>query len=220
MIPKIIHQIWIGDQSKKPEKIMNTWKLKHPDWEYKIWTEENLPSLKNKKQFDQMEELAGKADILRYELLYNYGGVYIDADTICLNPLDESFLTNDSFTCWENEYVTTGLIHNGHLGSCPNNELMKELIHHISLQDQIYFGPLHAWKVTGPVLLTNMVNKLRYTKLRIYPSYYFIPEHFSGVSNYYKNDKSYGKHLNGSTPNSKFTYGQDESEVIDDVYRH
>jgi mannosyltransferase OCH1-like enzyme len=220
MIPKIIHQIWIGDQSKKPEKIMNTWKLKHPDWEYKIWTEENLPSLKNKKQFDQMEELAGKADILRYELLYNYGGVYIDADTICLNPLDESFLTNDSFTCWENEYVTTGLIHNGHLGSCPNNELMKELIHHISLQDQIYFGPLHAWKVTGPVLLTNMVNKLRYTKLRIYPSYYFIPEHFSGVSHYYKNDKSYGKHLNGSTPNSKFTYGQDESELIDDVYRH
>lgn len=220
MIPKIIHQIWIGDQSKKPEKIMNTWKLKHPDWEYKIWTEENLPSLKNKKQFDQMEELAGKADILRYELLYNYGGVYIDADTICLNPLDESFLTNDSFTCWENEYVTTGLIHNGHLGSCPNNELMKELIHHISLQDQIYFGPLHAWKVTGPVLLTNMVNKLRYTKLRIYPSYYFIPEHFSGVSHYYKNDKSYGKHLNGSTPNSKFTYGQDESELIDDDYRH
>jgi mannosyltransferase OCH1-like enzyme len=220
MIPKIIHQIWIGDQSKKPEKIMNTWKIKHPDWEYKIWTEENLPSLKNQKQFNQMEELAGKADILRYELLYNYGGVYIDADTICLNSLDDFFLKNDSFTCWENEYCTTGLIHNGHLGACPNNELMKELINYISLQDQIYFGPLNAWKVTGPVLITNMVRQLRYTKLRIYPSYYFIPEHFSGVSHYYTDDKCYGKHLNGSTPNSKFKYGQDESEIIDNVNRH
>lgn len=217
MIPKIIHQIWLGDQSKRPSKIMETWKEKHPEWEYNLWTEKNLPNLKNKKQFDEMEELAGKADILRYELLYNCGGIYIDADTICLNKLEESFLLNDSFACWENEYSVTGLIHNGHIGTCKNNELMHYLIEHIGLQKQIYFGPLNAWKVTGPVLLTNLVNRLRYTKLRIYPSYYFIPEHFSGVQHYYTEDKSYGKHLNGSTPNSKFKYGNDESEMLKNV---
>lgn len=217
MIPKIIHQIWLGDQSKRPEKIMQTWKDKHPDWDYRLWTDENLPSLRNKRQFDEMQEMAGKADILRYELLYDHGGVYIDADTICLNSLEDFFLQNDSFACWENEYSVTGLIHNGHLGSCVNNELMRHLITHIGSQQRIYYGPLHAWKVTGPVLLTNMVNQLRYTKLRIYPSYYFLPEHFSGVKHYYTSDKSYGHHLNGSTPQSKFQYGQDEKEVLKNV---
>ena len=32
-IPKIIHQIWIGPKTA-PIKLMNTWKDKHPDFEY------------------------------------------------------------------------------------------------------------------------------------------------------------------------------------------
>lgn len=218
MIPKIIHQIWLGDQSKRPSEIMKTWQDKHPDWEYVLWTEENLPEIKNKKQFNEMEELAGKADILRYELLYNQGGIYIDADTVCANPIEDFMLKNDSFSCWENEYAVTGLIHNGHIGACPKNNLMSKLVEHIGNQQKIYFGPLHAWKVTGPVLITNMVKYLRYNKLRIYPSYYFIPKHFSGVEHYYKEDKIYGYHLNGSTPNSGFQYGnKNESEIIRNV---
>ena len=218
MIPKIIHQIWLGDQSKRPSEIMKTWQDKHPDWEYILWTEENLPEIKNKKQFDEMEELAGKADILRYELLYNQGGIYIDADTVCVNPIDSHMLENDSFSHWENEYFIPGLIHNGHIGSCVKNELMSKMVEHIGNQDKIYYGPLNAWKVTGPVLITNMVKHLRYTKLRIYPSYYFIPKHYSGVEHYYTNDKIYGYHLNGSTPQSGFNYGDpNESEIIKSV---
>ena len=35
-----------------------------------------------------------KADILRYELLYRFGGLYIDADIICLKPLNDLLLDN------------------------------------------------------------------------------------------------------------------------------
>ena len=76
MIPKIIHQIWIGDQSKRPTEMMQTWQDMNPDWEYMLWTDDNLPEISNRIQFDAMKELAGKADILRYELLHNYGGVF------------------------------------------------------------------------------------------------------------------------------------------------
>jgi len=218
MIPKVIHQIWLGDQSKRPDKLMKTWQEKHPDWEYILWTEDNLPDLINEKQFNEMEELAGKADILRYQLLFEYGGIYMDADTICVNPIEDFMLENDSFSCWENEYLIPGLIHNGHLGACKNNELMRYLNAHIGKQEKIYHGPLNAWKVTGPVLVSQMVKHLRYTKLRIYPSYYFLPEHYSGVKHYYTQDKVYGFHLNGSTPNSKFNYGdKNESEIIKNV---
>ena len=36
MIPKIIHQIWIGPRPA-PEKLMATWKEKNPSFEYIRW---------------------------------------------------------------------------------------------------------------------------------------------------------------------------------------
>ena len=43
MIPKKIHQIWLGDQKKRPQNLINSWKYKNPDWDHFLWTEENLP---------------------------------------------------------------------------------------------------------------------------------------------------------------------------------
>ncbi|HCT52382.1 MAG TPA: mannosyltransferase, partial [Balneola sp.] len=54
MIPKIIHQIWIGDQSKRPSEMMKTWQDMNPDWEYMLWTDDNLPQIANRVQFDAM----------------------------------------------------------------------------------------------------------------------------------------------------------------------
>ena len=39
MIPKIIHQIWIGPKPA-PTNLMNSWKNKHPDFEYILWNEQ------------------------------------------------------------------------------------------------------------------------------------------------------------------------------------
>ena len=86
MIPKIIHQIWLGDQSQRPINLMKTWEDMNPGWVYKLWTDDNLPKLICQEQFDKMKGLHGKADILRYELLYKYGGFYIDADSECVLP--------------------------------------------------------------------------------------------------------------------------------------
>ena len=82
MIPKIIHQIWLGDQNKRPIELMKTWKELNPTWEYKVWTEKEMFPLINQMQFNQYgATYNGKANILRYEILYNYGGFFIDADS-------------------------------------------------------------------------------------------------------------------------------------------
>jgi len=80
-IPKIIHQIWIGTALSRPERWMNTWREMNPGWEYKLGSDGNLPPLVNQTQFDLMPFYPGKADILRYELLNAYGGIYVDADS-------------------------------------------------------------------------------------------------------------------------------------------
>ena len=45
MIPRIIHQIWIGNQALRPVAMMETWRHMHPAWEYRLWTEVELLEL-------------------------------------------------------------------------------------------------------------------------------------------------------------------------------
>ena len=207
MIPKVIHQIWIGDQRNRPTPMIQTWKDMNPEWEHKLWTEENMPPLRNQAQFDAMEELAGKADILRYEILLNEGGFYLDADSTCVAPLDDFFLDNECFCCWENEENREGLMANGYLGSVPNNKLIATIVETISTLDPVAVAQLPkltAWQVTGPSLLTHVANTTNHS-LTVYPSHYFIPNHYSGAQ--YKGDgKIYGEQYYMSTPQSVRSY--------------
>lgn len=205
MIPKIIHQIWLGDQSKRPDKFINTWKEKNPSWEHKLWTDDNLPELQCKKQFDLCPSLAGKADILRYQLLHDHGGFFIDADAECVNPLEDFFVENESFCCWENEECRKGLMSNGYLASEKDSRLMKLILKRISTYENMSYHPLETWAITGPLLLTNTVY-LNVYPITVYPSWYFIPRHYSGVE-YTGSDKIYAKQYWGSTPNTGFEYG-------------
>lgn len=208
MIPKVIHQIWLGDQTKRPQKLIDTWKKLNPSWEHKLWTEENLPELTCKPQFDSIKELAGKADILRYEILYQFGGFFIDADSECISPLDDFLLDNDSFCCWENEKVRPNLMANGYLAATKNNSLMAGLLQIIKNMDCNYLKklpPKNAWVTVGPMLLTNVVMYNKYNKIKVYPSWYFIPKHYTGEE-YTGNDKVYCKQYFMSTPQSGNSY--------------
>ena len=96
-LPKIIHQIWLGD-IEPPYSFMKSVKDNHPDYDYRLWTDDNLPHpLFNQDLFDKARYYPEKADILRYELLYRFGGLYIDADIICLKPLNDLLL--DKIKC-------------------------------------------------------------------------------------------------------------------------
>ena len=54
---------------------------------------EDVESLlkKNKEIYDSERNYGAKVDILRYEIIYNKGGIYIDADSIALKPFDANF---------------------------------------------------------------------------------------------------------------------------------
>tara|TARA_R110000851_G_scaffold285413_1_gene439113 strand:- start:1341 stop:1988 length:648 start_codon:yes stop_codon:yes gene_type:complete len=200
-IPKIIHQIWVGDQSKRPVEMMETWKEKNPTWDYRFWSEENIPKLRNQAQFDAMNELAGKADILRYELLYDHGGFFIDADSVCVNALDDFFTENKAFCCWENEQIREGLMSNGYFATEKNSPLAERLIARIGtypVEEVAKLPNLTAWQVVGPVLLTDTVRSMPECGMNVYPSHYFIPRHYTGLQ-YEGNDKIYAEQYWGST---------------------
>ena len=99
-IPKKIHQIWFG--GKLPDRFrryVDTWPTMHPNWEYKLWTDDDIGSIPLERQdaFDSAHNLGQKSDIFRYEILRQQGGVYVDTDFECLKPLDD-FLFLSFFT--------------------------------------------------------------------------------------------------------------------------
>lgn len=202
-IPKIIHQIWIGKKYRRPEKWMNTWPAMNPDWDYRVWTDDNLHKLlplRAQTAFDAMPHLAGKADILRYEILHRFGGVYIDADTECVSPLTDDLLQNVAFAAHENEYIRPGLIANSVIGAQPGCLLMNAMIEHVAaLPDLANCSALDIWKTTGPLAFTRLVGQHRFTFLRLYPSFWFYPIHCSDTHYTGVVDRCYSRQFWGGT---------------------
>jgi GT2 family glycosyltransferase len=202
MIPRIIHQIWIGPKPS-PIKHMDTWKDKNPGFEYIRWTESELKNrgmvLECGNRIDEMDEINGKADIVRWEILYKYGGVFLDADSICVEPIDDMLMNCKSFAGWEQENVRPGLIATGTMGFPPKDPLVKGAIEWIK-QHCVNVKKIgqRAWQTVGPGLLTRMYNSGKYNDITIFPSYAFLPIHCTGAE-YSGHGKIYAYQEWGST---------------------
>jgi inositol phosphorylceramide mannosyltransferase catalytic subunit len=91
LIPRIFHQIWIGPDPLPDEFLayQDTWRSRHPDWELRFWTDANLPDgLRRPESYEQLRSPVERADILRLEVVWRFGGVYVDADFECLRSIE------------------------------------------------------------------------------------------------------------------------------------
>lgn len=183
MIPKTLHIIWIGDESKRPDNCIQTWVQRNPGWTIQLWGNQGLAEYGwfNARHMREMapRELNGVADMMRWEILYNEGGFVVDADSVCVRALDDWMLEHEAFACWENELDRPRLIAAGYVAAQAGNEFFGQIINDIQAEPSVVHEP--AWKTVGPLRLTTAYHRYRYTGLTILPSHYFIPEHFSGV---------------------------------------
>lgn len=220
-IPKIIHQLWIGPKTP-PNKFMNTWKDKHEKegFEYIRWTEAEMKKrgfhsqLTNK--INDMNEINGKADILRWELLYEYGGFFVDADAYCVEPVTYLVDKYKAFVGYENEQVrgagwcpageyndvlanTHPLIATGTMAFPPKHELPRLAIEWIKNNDiSIERTGKRAWRTVGPGLLTRLYWEQKWEDITVLPSHLFLPIHATGLT-YNGRDKIYANQEWGST---------------------
>lgn len=179
LIPKIIHQIWIGGEvPEKFKEMMHSWQEKHPDWVYKLWTDKDIESFEfyNVRQFKNAVNLGEKSDIWRYEILSKFGGVYLDIDYECLKSLDPLHHTAKFYASCA---VGDGLIGNGVIGSIPNHPILIECMRKIHKLPDSKLG--NPFKYTGPVLFNSVIYeflKLKrpgFEKVSIYPNKFFHP---------------------------------------------
>lgn len=93
MIPKVIHYCWFGG-NPLPEsaiKCINSWKKFLPDYEIKEWNESNYDVHKIPYIHEAYEakKFAFVSDYARYDILYQYGGVYFDTDVEVIASMDD-----------------------------------------------------------------------------------------------------------------------------------
>jgi len=104
-VPKIIHFVWIGPRPFPRESVENvrTWMAKHPNWTFNFWTDRERPLpcpgmklrlikdfsfLKLRECYAKSDNYGEKSDLLRCEILYREGGIYVDHDVKCFKAFD------------------------------------------------------------------------------------------------------------------------------------
>ena len=159
-IPKILHFIWLGENQfpNLYNLFLNSWIDKYPDFLFCFWNDDNIFELFNQNIFDKSLTYAQKSDILRYEILYFYGGIYIDSDCYSIKNLENLLNNIDFFSGYESDkYIAIGL-----MGFSKNNEYLKKYIINLELNYHIYSDKNIPFQ-TGPVYFTqfyeNFINE-------------------------------------------------------------
>lgn len=126
MLPKRIHYCWFGG-NKKPKlvkKCIESWKKFCPNYEIIEWNESNYDINKNLyvKTAYENKKWAFLTDYVRLDVIYNYGGIYLDTDVEMIKSLDE-LLNNNCYMGMEQiADVATGL----GFGAIKNHWFIKE----------------------------------------------------------------------------------------------
>ena len=134
-IPKKIHYCWFG-RNEIPEKTVRcieSWKKYCPDYEIIQWNENNYDINKIRYMKDAYKEKkwAFVSDYARLDVIYQYGGIYLDTDVELVNSLDD-LLEYDLFFAVEkqNKNINTGLGFGGkakHIVLRENMEIYKNI---------------------------------------------------------------------------------------------
>lgn len=151
-IPHVVHFIWLGPNPFPKESIdnINSWIEHHPHWTFKFWTDRKRPLPNRKMQlelvanftfgalkhcYQESDNYAEKSDILRYEILFQEGGVYVDHDVKCFKSFKSFHDSYDLYCGLEppHEPVLSSSISvcNNIIGSRPNHPILKKTIENV-----------------------------------------------------------------------------------------
>lgn len=180
-IPKIIHYCWFG-HNEMPQAIkdcMASWKKFFPDWQIIEWNEFNYDVHKIPYTSDayNFKKWAFVSDYARCDVLYQYGGVYLDVDVEFIKPLPEELLKLRGFCGFEGSgKIGPGLI----WGMQKGDALLKDIME--SYQTEHFAYQSNGIYKTVNTRLTEFMQKLGLQAnncyqcldgIEVYPSEYF-----------------------------------------------
>lgn len=168
VIPKILFRTVPESTTYEVEAFWDKAQELHPDWAFVTYRDPVDDSLfpLTSPHWDRCQNGAQRAGLIRFEGLYNHGGVYIDSDVEPYRQLD-GLLGCYAFAGYEDASCIPDAV----LGSEPGTDLMKLCI-------EKAIGCLHegAWH-SGPGVITNTFPL--YKNALLLPPGSFYPYHYT-----------------------------------------
>lgn len=173
MIPKIIHYCWLSGDDYPPlvAKCIASWKEKLPDYEIILWDTNKIDIQSNKwlEQAFSVKKYAFASDYIRFYALYNYGGIYLDADVEVLKSFDD-LLQRQYFIGEE----AGGDIEAAVIGVEKGATWLKEGLSYYN--DRNFIKPEGSFDMRPvPLLFNKIVQKYN---MEILPYQYFSPKNY------------------------------------------
>ena len=134
MIPRIIYQTFkTKELTPAFQKFVDLWKDNNSGYEYRFYDDKMCDSFM--KDFDprvwrayrRIIPGAFKADLWRYCVLYTYGGVYADLDTLCIGKIDD-FLNDTAKFVGVIDIRQSTLMFNAFIAAAPGSKILKGCI--------------------------------------------------------------------------------------------
>lgn len=191
-IPKIIHQIWWQGSNKIPKKMLNyrkSWTTKHTDFTFIIWDKYLFEHLLHRlnipifnKIYIELPYIIQKIDFCKYIVLYHYGGLYVDIDTICEKPIHTFLNIKNLIVSKLKVYkkLNIYLVNNGVIFCKKKHIFFYYLIIEIykNRKQKIYQNKdLYILESTGPLLFTKVIMKYlflyKFKNIMILNPFYF-----------------------------------------------
>ena len=189
MIPRIIHYCWFGrgEMPELAQRCIESWHKFMPDYEYKLWNEENFDVnvVPYTKEAYEARKFAFVTDYVRLWAMCNEGGIYMDTDVEILKPLDD-LLHLSAFTGYEGSKTqppVTGL-----MASAPHGEWVKEQLDdydnaHFVKEDGSYDMTTNTVRISKIMRSNGFVQDGKhsvYKDLHVFPTDYFCPRQTTG----------------------------------------
>jgi mannosyltransferase OCH1-like enzyme len=166
-IPRILHQVWLGPKPLPEEfgAYRETWREHHPGWRLELWTEDRVPEeLRRPEVYDRLRVPAERADILRLEVLWRFGGVYVDTDFECRRSIEPLIAGVDFFTA----YLKPGRVNNAIIGAVPGHPILDRALR------ELRPNPVYGYdkEAAGPLFFDRLIKDYPETKVFEPPVFY------------------------------------------------
>lgn len=162
----LIHQIWLNEEAP-PDLIQSCMEQWSSCGNYRLWTRADLPEQRETIQrmmdlalespwYKGMMKYKAASDILRYEVLYRYGGLYVDVDAAPVSPIASTCTdVNFGMLLWN------GWFQNGVIAAKAAHPLLRLALHSIWYNLPARKGA-RPRDVTGPVMLRRLIEKYEF----------------------------------------------------------
>ena len=186
-IPRIIHQTWKNDRVPAPmQQLAQTWRQFHPDWEYRLWTDEqNREFIRSQHprflaHYDAYPHHIQRVDAVRYFILLTSGGLYVDLDFECLKACGPLLAGHDCLFGLEPEehcriHGKDKIISNAFMATIPSHPFFHAVVHDlITYKSDNPNRNDRILETTGPFML-GRVHKDCHQDVTLIPSEFLYP---------------------------------------------